>query len=234
MGIAITLPILLFFIVDAAFFSANLAKVLEGGYVPLLVGAAIFAAMTTWRKGRISLFDRIAKENPRYEEFWEEMHCAKMPRVPGVAIYLTSRADRVPSSLKLNVKHNKCLHDTVVLLTVFAERIPRVPRHRHVVAEPLEHGFVRLALHYGFAETPNVPRSLRRAVDRKVDLGCVMDCESVSYFVGRAIPVPSPRPELAAWREPIFVFLTRNATSASNFFCIPSLQVVELGTFIEI
>ena len=223
-----------FFIVDAAFFSANLIKIFEGGYVPLLVGAAIFAAMTTWRKGRIIVFNRIAKENPPFEEFWEEMHCANMPRVPGVAIYLTSRGDRVPSSLKLNVKHNKCLHETVVLLTVITERIPRVAKHRRVVAEPLSHGFVRLTLRYGFAESPNVPRSLRRAIERNVDLGCKMDCDSVSYFVGRAIPVPSTRPELAAWREPLFIFLTKNSTTASNFFCIPSEQVVEVGTYIEI
>ena len=223
-----------FFIVDAAFFSANLAKIFEGGYIPLLVGGAIFAAMTTWRKGRIILFDRIAKENPRNEEFWEEMHCANMPRVPGVAIYLTSRGDRVPSSLKLNVKHNKCLHDTVVLLTVVTERVPRVAKHRRVVAEPLEHGFVRMTLRYGFAESPNVPRSLRRALERNIDVGCKMDCDTVSYFVGRAIPVPSTRPEMTAWRERIFIFLTKNATTASSFFCIPSEQVVEVGTFVEI
>ncbi len=223
-----------FFIVDVAFFSANLIKIFEGGYIPLLVGAAIFAAMTTWRKGRMILFDRIASDNPRYEEFWEEMHCANMPRVPGVAIYLTSRADRVPSSLKLNVKHNKCLHETVILLTVVTERVPRVARHRRVLAELLEHGFVRLTLRYGFAESPNVPRSLRRARERNVDLGCEMDCDVVSYFVGRAIPVPSTKPDMAAWRERIFIFLTKNATTASNFFCIPSEQVVEVGTFIEI
>ena len=223
-----------FFIVDAAFFSANLAKIFEGGYIPLLVGGAIFAAMTTWRKGRIILFDRIAKENPRNEEFWEEMHCANMPRVPGVAIYLTSRGDRVPSSLKLNVKHNKCLHDTVVLLTVITERVPRVAKHRRVVAEPLEHGFVRMTLRYGFAESPNVPRSLRRALERNIDVGCKLDCDTVSYFVGRAIPVPSTRPEMTAWRERIFIFLTKNATTASSFFCIPSEQVVEVGTFVEI
>jgi KUP system potassium uptake protein len=223
-----------FFIVDVAFFSANLAKIFEGGYIPLLVGGAIFAAMTTWRKGRIILFDRIARDNPSYEEFGEEMHSARMPRVPGVAIYLTSRADRVPSSLKLNVKHNKCLHDTVVLLTVLTERIPRVPRHRRVVAEALEHGLVRMTLRYGFAESPNVPRSLRRALERNVDLCCKMDCDSVSYFVGRAIPVPSTRPQMTFWRERIFIFLTKNATTATTFFCIPSEQVVEVGTFIEI
>jgi KUP system potassium uptake protein len=224
----------LFFIVDAAFFSANLAKIFEGGYIPLLAGAAIFAAMTTWRSGRRVVFDRMAEENPPYEEFWQEMHCANMPRVPGTAIYLTSRGDRVPSSLKLNVKHNKCLHETVVLLTVITERIPRVPKNRRVWSEPLDHGFVRLILRYGFAEPPNVPRTLKLAVERKADLGFVMNGGGVSYFVGRAIPVPSTRPDLRAWREPIFIFLTKNATTASNFFCIPSEQVVEVGTFIEI
>ena len=223
-----------FFVVDVAFFSANLIKIFEGGYIPLLVGGAIFAFMTTWRKGRIILFDRIAKENMPVEDFWDEKQCSTMPRVPGVAIYLTSRADRVPSSLTLNVKHNRCLHESVVLLTVLTERIPRVPPHRRVVAEPLQHGFVRMTLRYGFAESPNVPRSLRRAIDRKVDLCCNLDCDNVSYFVGRAIPVPSTRPEMSAWRERIFIFLTKNATTASSFFCIPSEQVVELGTFIEI
>ncbi len=223
----------LFFIVDAAFFSANIIKIFEGGYVPLLVGAAIFIAMTTWRRGRLILFERIAKENPPFEEFWNEMHCSNLPRVPGVAVYLTSRGDRVPSSLKLNVKHNKCLHETVVLLTVITERIPRVPKSRRVLSEPLDHGFLRLTLRYGFAESPNVPRTLARSVERKVSLGFKMN-DGLSYFVGRAIPVPSPRPDLPAWREPIFIFLTKNATTASNFFCIPSEQVVELGTFIEI
>ncbi len=224
----------IFFVVDAAFFGANLIKILEGGYVPLLTGVAILFAMTTWRRGRTILFDQIAKDNPRYEAFWEQMHCENMPRVPGAAIYLTSRPDRVPSSLVLNVKHNKCLHKTVIMLTVIAERIPRVPKHRRVAREVLEHGFVRLTLRYGFAQTPDVPRSLRSAVERKIDLGCEMDCDAVSYFVGRAIPVPSTKPELPGWREPVFIFLTKNATAASNFFCIPSVQVVELGTFVEV
>lgn len=91
-----------------------------------------------------------------------------------------------------------------------------------------------MTLRYGFAESPNVPRSLKRALERNVDLCCKMDCDSVSYFVGRAIPVPSTRPEMTSWRERIFIFLTKNATTASSFFCIPSEQVVEVGTFIEI
>ena len=223
-----------FFVVDAAFFSANLIKIFDGGYIPLLVGGVIFASMMTWRTGRIILFDRIAKENPPVDQFWEEMRCADMPRVPGVAIYLTSRGDRVPSSLKLNVKHNQCLHESIILLTVLTERIPRVPKARRVSVEPRGHGFIRMTLRYGFAETPNVPLTLRRAVEQKIDLCCKLDCDNVSYFVGRAIPVPSTRPEMSAWRERIFSFLTKNASTASSFFHIPSEQVVELGTFVEI
>src|ERR1700749_1886081 len=99
------------------------------------------------------------------------MHCENMPRVPGTAIYLTGRGDRVPASLKLNVKHNKCLHQTVVLLTVVTERVPRVKPSDRISSEPLEHGFQKITLRYGFAETPDVPRSLRRALERRVDLG---------------------------------------------------------------
>ena len=118
----------LFFIVDATFMCANLAKIFEGGYVPLVLGGLIFIAMTTWHKGRIALFERIAHDNPASERFWSEMQCEKLPRVPGVAVYLTTKGERVPASLNLNVRHNKCLHQTVVLLTVVIERIPRVPR----------------------------------------------------------------------------------------------------------
>ncbi len=223
-----------FFVVDAAFLSANLAKIFEGGYVPLLLGAAMFAAMTTWRRGRTALFELVARDNPSIETFWDEMRCANLPRVPGVAVYFTSRGDRIPASLKLNVKHNKCLHETVVLLTVSIERVPRVPRARRVRAETLDHGFQRLTLRYGFAESPAVHLSLQRALERKVDLGFQMNGKGVSYFVGRAIPIPSQKPELPAWREPLFIFLTKNATTASNYFYLPTEQVVELGTFVEI
>jgi KUP system potassium uptake protein len=221
------------FAVDAAFFGANLIKIFEGGYVPLLAGAAIFIAMSTWHRGRTALL-RLSEQNPPLEQFWTRMHCENLPRVPGVAVYLTSRGDRVPASLKLNVKHNKCLHETVVLLKVITERIPRVLASERVTAEPLDHGFVRVILRFGFAESPDVPRVLKYALAQEVELGFKMDQSGVSYFVGRAIPVPSDKPELPAWREPIFIFLTKNSATASNFFCIPPEQVVELGTFVEI
>ncbi|MGA7323832.1 MAG: potassium transporter Kup [Rhodomicrobium sp.] len=223
-----------FFIVDATFMSANLAKIFEGGYVPLVLGGLIFIAMTTWHRGRVALFNRILHDNPASERFWSEMQCEKLPRVPGVAVYLTTKGERVPASLSLNVRHNKCLHETVVLLTVVVERIPRVPKARRIKSENLDHGFLRLTLRYGFAESPNVNRSFQRAIERKVDLGFDLNGKDVSYFVGRAIPVPSPKPDLPRWREPIFIFLTKNAATAATFFCLPPEQVVELGTFVEI
>lgn len=224
----------LFFIVDAAFFSANLAKILEGGYVPLLAGIGVFLITTTWRRGRLALMERVEVESAPLEIFWHQMHCDNLPRVPGAAIYLTARADRVPASMKLNVKHNKCLHETVVLLTVVTERVPRVRPARRITSEPLEHGFRKITLRYGFAETPDVPRSLRRAIERQVDLGFEMNGKGVSYFVGRTIPVASDRPDLPTWREPIFIFLTKNSTSAATFFRIQPELVVELGTQIEL
>jgi KUP system potassium uptake protein len=223
-----------FFIVDAAFLGANLAKIFEGGYIPLLLGGAVFIAMTTWHRGRMALFERIALDNPPLENFWKITNCGSLPRVPGVAVYLTTRGLTVPPSLNLNVKHNKVLHETVVLLTVVIERIPRVPRERRIKTETLEHGFTRLTLRYGFAETPTVHRSLQRALERKVDLGFEMNGKGVSYFVGRAIPVASARTDLPGWQDSIFIFLTKNATTAANYFYLPTEQVVELGTFIEI
>ncbi|WKW51772.1 potassium transporter Kup [Rhodomicrobium lacus] len=229
-----SLVIAFFLTIDLAFFGANLIKFFEGGFLPVLVGAGIFAAMVTWRRGRSVLNQRIARENPPFDDFWEEIRGPDICRVPGIAVYLTSRPDRIPPSLHLNVRHNKCLHETVVLLTVITERIPRVPKERRAFAEELQHGFIRVVLRFGFAEAPNVPRALRRAAaERRAEL-FFDPAADVSYFVGRAIPVPSTSAEMSTVQEQMFIILTKNATTATNFFCIPTEDVVELGTFIEI
>jgi len=225
---------IIFLIIDGAFFSANVVKIFDGGYIPLLAGALVFIAMTTWNMGRSALSERISHDNPELVDFWDKMHCDNLPRVPGTAIYLTSRGDRAPSSMMLNVKHNKCLHQSVVLLTVTTERVPRVPLDKRATYERLEHGFSRVTLRYGFGETPHVPRSLQYSLKKSADWRIDMNGNGVSFFVGRAIPVASEKPDLPGWREPIFLFLTRNSTSASNFFCIPPEQAVELGTHVEI
>jgi len=220
-----------FFIIDLAFFSANLLKVFEGGWIPMVVGAVIFALMRTWQQGRTAILDRQAAENAPLRTFWDRMNCDALPRVPGTAIYLTSRNDAAPSALVQNIKHNKCLHETVVLLTVATERFPRVSGSRLVLSEELERGLRRVTLRFGFTERPHVPRALRREAS---GLGFILDEQTTSYFVGREIPVGSRLPDLAAWQEPIFSFLTKNAGNASDYFHIAPDKVVELGTQIEV
>ena len=219
-----------FFIMDLAFFSANLLKVFEGGWVPIMVGTMLFMAMRTWQQGRSAILTKQAKENSPLIAFWKRMNCKVLMRVPGTAIYLTSRNDAAPSALVQNIKHNKCLHETVVLLTVVTERHPRVLGSRLVLSEELEAGFRRVTLRFGFAEKPDVPRALREVTG----LGFTLDEDSTSYFIGREIPIASPRPDLSSWQEPIFRFLTKNAGNAADFFHIAPDKVVELGTQIEL
>jgi KUP system potassium uptake protein len=205
-------------------------KVLEGGWVPILVGAAIFLAMRTWQQGRSAILAKQAAENSPLSAFWKRMHGDTLPRVPGTAIYLTSRNDAAPSALVQNLRHNKCVHETVVLLTVVTERHPRVLGSRLVLSQELEQGFRRVTLRFGFAEKPDVPRALREVTG----MGFTLDEENTSYFIGREIPIGSSRPDLAAWQEPIFRFLTKNAGNAADFFHIAPDKVVELGTQIEV
>jgi KUP system potassium uptake protein len=219
-----------FFAIDFAFFSANLLKVFDGGWIPIMVGVLLFVVMRTWQQGRSAILEKQAAENAPLKQFWERMNCDKLLRVPGTAIYLTSRNDAAPAALVQNIKHNKCLHETVVLLTVITERHPRVFGSRLVRSEELERGFHRVTLRFGFAEKPHVPKALRQATG----LGFVLDENETSYFIGREIPIGSPRPDLASWQEPIFLFLTKNAGNAADFFHIDPEKVVELGTQIEV
>jgi KUP system potassium uptake protein len=219
-----------FFLIDFAFFSANLLKVLHGGWIPILVGVGLFVTMQTWQKGRTTILDKQGQENAPLTAFWSRMACEKLPRVLGTAIYLTSRNDAAPSALVQNIKHNKTLHETVVLLTVITERHPRVLGSRLVLSEELREGFRRVTLRFGFAEPQDVPRALRESTG----LGFPLDEDTTSYFIGREIPIPSSRPDLASWQEPIFRFLSKNAGNAADFFHIAPDKVVEVGTQIEV
>ncbi|MBC8050355.1 MAG: KUP/HAK/KT family potassium transporter [Chitinophagales bacterium] len=218
-------------VVDLLFFGANAMKIAEGGWIPVAIGAVLFIMMRTWQQGRSAILARQAAENAPLQAFWDRMNCDALPRVPGVAIYLSSQTDTAPGALVLNVKHNKCLHETVVLVTVVVERVPWVRGKRRIAAKQLERGFHRIELHFGFAETLNVPKQLLK---HKEQLGFAFDEEDASYFIGREVPVGSPRPDLAAWQEPIFLFLTKNSGNAADFFCIPPEQVIEIGAQIEV
>ena len=215
---------------DLTFLAANLHKIPDGGWFPLVVGAAALSLMLIWRRGRaVALAHRSADAMP-LDAFLASLDRPGAPvRVPGTAVYLTTQRDLVPSALALNLKHNGVLHERLLLLKVTTERAPRVAENTRVVVEELSKGIRRVELRFGFAEKPDVPMALRAHAE---EVGC--DPATASFFLGREVPVPSLQPELPLWQERIYAFMVRNAVSAPDYFLIPSQRVVELGTRVEI
>lgn len=219
----------IFMIVDLAFFTANAIKIPHGGWFPLLVGAIVFTLMSTWRRGRQIVLERTSDDNPLLDAFIAGLDERKLPRVTGTAIYLSARKKFAPYALIDNVRHNKVLHDRVVLLTVATERIPFVAEDQRMDIKSLDKGFTELTLHFGFAEAPDVPAALEaHRAEFAVDIG------ETSFFSGRETPVPTTRPDLSLWREKLYAFMARNAVGAASYFRIPPKRVVELGTQVEL
>jgi KUP system potassium uptake protein len=218
-----------FVVVDLAFFSANSVKIIEGGWFPLVVGAAVFTLMATWRRGRQLLLERTSEDNPPLARFIAELDPSRMPRVRGTAIYLATRHDTVPYAMMDNLRHNKVLHERVVILTVVTERVPSVAETDRIATEVRGRGIWRMIVRFGFAEQPSLPPVLAAH-----DTEFPIDLAETSFFVGRELPVPSLRPGIAIWREKLYAFMTRNAVSAWQYFQIPPKRVVELGTQVEL
>ena len=216
-------------LVDLTFFAANALKIPEGGWVPLLVAAAIYTLMTTWRMGRRLVLDRTGDDNVGLVPFLRQAADGGLTRVPGTAIYLTSRRDQVPSALSENLKHNHVLHDNVVILTVVSARRPRVDEDKRAARDDICPGVWRIQLTFGYAEQPDLPATLRRHQDT---LG--VDPDKASFFTGRELPIPAFNPAIPIWREKLFATMTSNAVSAARYFLIPSERVVELGTQVEL
>ena len=227
--IVLGLVIGLFLFVDLSFFTANLTKIAHGGWFPLLIGLIIFLVLTTWKRGRALLWERVSKDSLELETFLSAVS-DRVPRVPGTAIFMTGTATGTPGSLLHNLKHNKVLHEQVVVLTVRFEEIPYVPEDQRFELTTLPKNFYRLLLRYGFMEEPNIPEALRKAQQK----GLHCDPMQSSYFLSRETVIPSSKPGMAMWREHIFAWMSRSATSAMDFFNIPPNRVVELGTQIEI
>lgn len=218
-----------FLVVDLTFFAANSVKIPEGGWFPLLIGAVVFMLMSTWRRGRQIVLERTSEDNPPLRQFIAQLDPRKLPRVQGTAVYLAARRETVPYALWDNLKHNKVLHERIVLLTVITERVPYVEEAGRMTLEPLDKGFTEMTLRFGFAEAPGVPAALEaHRAEFPIDIA------ETSFFVGRETPVPTTRPDLSVWREKLFAFMTRNAVSASDYFQIPPKRVVELGTQVEL
>jgi KUP system potassium uptake protein len=220
-----------FLVIDSAFFLANLTKIAEGGYVPLILAIAIYGLMWTWHRGAITVAMRLNAALIPVPEFMAGIAARKVPRVPGTAVFLTRTERDTPPVMVWHVKHNRALHEDLFVLRVEIQSVPWVaPRNRLAIVKVAEN-FWRAEAHYGFMERPHIPELLTTSKS----LGCTVDLDDVTYYVGRETVV---RREdgmgLPAWQEELFALMERNAVHVSDFFSLPSDQVVEIGRLVAI
>ena len=221
--------VIAFIIVDMAYLGANLLKVPSGGWVPLVIGLVIFTLLTSWSRGRALMRASMADGAIPMEVFAKSAH-SSATRVPGTAIFMASTASGVPSALLHNIKHNKVLHERVVILTVAIQDVPFVDEAERCSVKDLGQGFYRMSLRYGFLEETDVPAALKGA-----DIcGGPFEMMKTSFFLSRQTLLPSAKPGMALWREKLFAWMLRNAASAMEFFRLPTNRVVELGSQVEI
>jgi KUP system potassium uptake protein len=222
-----------FFFVDASFFSAALFKIFDNGWFPLAIGAAVFTLMFTWRRGREMLLGRLRSSSVPLGAFLESLFRDPPMRVAGTAVFLTSTPDAVPHALLHNLAHNKVLHKRVVFLTVVVEDTPWVPLERRVAVESLGHGCYQVLIRFGFKNQPDVPLALEACAEHGLEFNML----ETSFFLSREKVVPSMRNGsggMALWRERLFAAIARNASSAVDYFNLPTNRVIELGTQVEI
>jgi KUP system potassium uptake protein len=215
----------LFLIGDLAFLVANAVKIADGGWFPLTIGALVFLVMSTWKKGRSLVAERLQKGALPFVDFLTSLSRDSIHRVPGTAVFMSRDPDATPAAMLHNLKHNKVLHERVVLLSVLSEEIPEVPQDEQVRIEDLGNGFYRLIARYGFTQSPGVPEILRAAADQ----GLTLDLMTATFFLSRETLIPSARRGLLAWREQLFAFLSQNASRPTDYFRIPPNRVVEMG-----
>jgi KUP system potassium uptake protein len=226
----IAIPLLsVFFVVDTAYFTANLTKVPDGGWVPLAVGVLLFTMLTTWALGRKLMMARL-REAAMPAKVFIGSAATSAARVPGTAVFMTSTSDGVPHALLHNLKHNKVLHERVILLTVKIPNVPYVDAEKRCQMEDLGQGFHRLVLKFGFMEEPDVPAALSTITQ----CGPPIKMMETSFFLARQTLLPSSRPGMAIWREKLFAWMLNNSESAMEFFRLPTNRVVELGSQVEI
>lgn len=221
-----------FAFVDLCFFAANLMKVPDGGWFPLVAAACVFTLMSTWQRGRMLLQEKLVKDMLPLDTFLDSLPNQQITRVPGTAIVMARRTDGTPPMLLHHVRHNRVLHERVVLLSVITEDIPRVPASERLEMKPLKEGFYVLKLHYGFMQIPNVPVGLRLLNEVT---GVDIDPDDVTFYLGSETLIPSAKVlGMMLWREKLFAFMSRNAMRATAFYSIPPDRVVELGMQVEI
>ncbi|TBV06482.1 potassium transporter Kup [Pseudomonas dryadis] len=228
---ALAVPLLaVLLLVDGVFFAANIPKIMGGGAVPMMVGILLFGLMTTWKRGRQLVLERLDEHALVLKDFIASITLQPPHRVSGTAVFLTSRVDVVPHALLHNLLHNQVLHERVMLLTVLYEDRPRVPLAERFELNAYDQGFYRVRLRFGFLEAPDIPQALAQLSERG------LDCPPMrtTYFLSRETVIPSERIGMAMWRERLFAVLQKNAGSSLGFFRLPVNRVIELGTQVEI
>jgi KUP system potassium uptake protein len=219
----------LFLAVDVPLFAANIHKIPDGGWFPLVVAAGAFTLMATWKRGRALLADIMRRNTLPVDLFLEDIGRTPPTRVPGTAVFMTSDPEGIPAVLLHHLKHNKVLHQRVLLLSVMTEAVPRVAEAGRESLRELGQGFHQVVARYGFMETPDVPALLRSLAGH----GLEVKLPETSFYLGRETLILTPRKTMAGWRKRIFAILTRNARSATAFFGLPPGRVVELGAQIQ-
>ncbi|MEO8195069.1 MAG: potassium transporter Kup [Gemmatimonadales bacterium] len=220
----------MFLIVDLGFFGSNLLKVKDGGWVPLAIAILVFTLMTTWSSGRRIVQSLLARGSLPMDLFLADVKKRTPFRAPGTAVFMTSNPEGAPLVLLHHLRHNKTLLKHVVLLSILSENVPTVPEEERIAVTDLGDGFWRVMARYGFMEKADVPEVLARASA----LGVVADRRDTTYFLGRERLLPTGRAKLAKWRKKLYIFMSRNSRTATEYFAIPPNRVVELGAQIEI
>jgi KUP system potassium uptake protein len=220
----------LFLIVDLAFFGANVLKIPDGGWVPLLIGSIIFVLMLTWKNGRTLLYKHLKSEAMELTPFIEAIGAHPPARVPGTALFMTPNPEGVPHAMLHNLKHNKVLHEKVVILTVRFSDYPHTNLAERVNVEALPYEFYRVIINYGFKDEPDLPRDL----DLCNKYGLIFDTMDTSFFIGKEILIASEKSGMAYWRKKIFIGMFRSAETITNQFKLPPNRVVELGSQVRI
>jgi KUP system potassium uptake protein len=219
-----------FVIIDIALFSASTLKLLHGGWLPLLLGSALFTVMLTWRTGRELVFKNLEKHAIPLEAFLNSLFMAPPVRVPGTAVFLRGETDGVPHALLHNLSHNKVLHERVVFFTVHIVEEPYVAPDEQVKVTALGHECYQLNVHYGFKDEPDMPKLLTQCGCQ----GLTFEMMETSFFIARQTVISTPGEGMASWREHLFVAMSRNARAAADYYQIPPNRVIELGTQVEI
>ncbi|MEA2155943.1 MAG: system potassium uptake protein, partial [Solirubrobacteraceae bacterium] len=226
-----------FLVVDLAFFTANLPKVVHGGWFPLVLALVVFTALTTWQRGRELISARRAEAEGLLREFVEEIRALEPPvyRAPGTAVCLTAGKRTTPLALRENVDHNHVLHESVIIVSVETRRVPHVPASARVVVDELgyeDDGIVHLTLSYGFGDDKNVPAALRQAA--AMGLEVEVDLDRATYFVSQMTITRGSDRSMARWRKKLFLLLSRSSSSPVEYFGLPERRIVTMGAYIEL